>query len=347
MNEAPFHGSNPFWGTFTFIASAPISAIALRGFTNERSEFLITTIPVSPIASITGNETLVIPHFANDAGWYTQIILVNPSDDALSGKVEFFGEGSSTSIGQPERVWIDGVNSSSFNYRIAPKGLVRFATQKREDRLDVGSVRVTPAASSTAPFGVGLFSYKDRDVTVSETSVPMVSSGPAFRLYVESSQVWGSAGSVRTGVTIANPSASPLEVQVRVTALDGNPTGFSSEVRIPAGGNLARLINELFPTMPDSFRGILRASASRPFSLTGLRGVYNERRDFLISSVPPVNEASVPNNAPISFPHIVTGQGYTTQLILVGNAPGTATGKIWFRSRTGVLLPGTSMRAVE
>jgi hypothetical protein len=108
-----------------------------------------------------------------------------------------------------------------------------------------------------------------------------------------------------------------------------------------------RFIDELFPKMPDSFRGILRASASRPFSLTGLRSVYNERRDFLISSVPPVNEASVPNNAPISFPHIVTGQGYTTQLILVGNAPGTATGKVWFRSRTGVLLPGTSMRAVE
>ena len=39
-------------GTFTFTASQPISVVALRGLTNERSEFLITTLPVADLSSL-------------------------------------------------------------------------------------------------------------------------------------------------------------------------------------------------------------------------------------------------------------------------------------------------------
>src|SRR5262249_16940615 len=38
LNEDPFNGGNSIFGTFTFSASGLVSAIALRGFNNERSE---------------------------------------------------------------------------------------------------------------------------------------------------------------------------------------------------------------------------------------------------------------------------------------------------------------------
>ena len=74
--------------TFTFSSSVPIGVIALRGFTNERSEFLITTLPVAPLGST--DSPLVFAHYADGGGWKTQIVLVNPTDSILTGTADFF-----------------------------------------------------------------------------------------------------------------------------------------------------------------------------------------------------------------------------------------------------------------
>src|SRR5262249_23051748 len=46
LNEPPFNGTNSIFGAFTFTSSVSVAATALRSFTNERGEFLITTVPV-------------------------------------------------------------------------------------------------------------------------------------------------------------------------------------------------------------------------------------------------------------------------------------------------------------
>src|SRR5262249_53325447 len=76
LNQAPFNGGTPVVGTFTFTASLPISVIALRGLTNERSEFLITTLPVADLSVASGSDPILFPHFADGGGWTTQILLV-------------------------------------------------------------------------------------------------------------------------------------------------------------------------------------------------------------------------------------------------------------------------------
>src|SRR5262249_17221644 len=70
LSEQPFNSGN-FQGTFTFTASLPVSVVALRGYTNERGEFLITTLPVNSISSSTPGPVqtapppLTLPHFAD------------------------------------------------------------------------------------------------------------------------------------------------------------------------------------------------------------------------------------------------------------------------------------------
>ena len=83
----------PALGTFTFTSSVPISVVALRGFTNKRGDFLITTLPVAPLSS-TSTDTIYFPHFADGDGWTTQVVLVNPTDSTISGNIEFLGQGS-------------------------------------------------------------------------------------------------------------------------------------------------------------------------------------------------------------------------------------------------------------
>src|SRR5437762_7320736 len=52
LDEAPFNTATIGRSrTFTFNASAPVGVIALRGFTNQRSDFLITTLPVTELSA--------------------------------------------------------------------------------------------------------------------------------------------------------------------------------------------------------------------------------------------------------------------------------------------------------
>jgi hypothetical protein len=51
-------------------------------------------------------------------------------------------------------------------------------------------------------------------------------------------------------------------------------------------------------------------------AVAGLRGRYNEREDFLITTTPPSNENATTSTVPMFFSHIVDGGGYTTQFLL-------------------------------
>src|SRR5262249_14668596 len=50
LDEAPFKGRSPLNGTITFTATVPVAVVALRGLSNERGEFLITTLPVADLS---------------------------------------------------------------------------------------------------------------------------------------------------------------------------------------------------------------------------------------------------------------------------------------------------------
>ena len=53
----------------------------------------------------------------------------------------------------------------------------------------------------------------------------------------------------------------------------------------------------------------------------GLRGRYNEREDFLVTTTMPSAE-SAPSSAELYFPHFVDSGGYTTQFVLCGTPRG-------------------------
>ena len=74
LDQAPFNSGSSFSGTLTFSSTVPVSVISLRGLNNERSEFLITTVPVVDLAA-TSDNARSIPHFADGGGWSTQIVI--------------------------------------------------------------------------------------------------------------------------------------------------------------------------------------------------------------------------------------------------------------------------------
>src|SRR5437588_11384054 len=76
LNEWPF----PFkgiTGLLSFTATEPVAVTVLRGFTNERSEFLVSTLPVLDPSVPASTSIAYVPHFAVNGGWRTELILIN------------------------------------------------------------------------------------------------------------------------------------------------------------------------------------------------------------------------------------------------------------------------------
>ena len=337
LDEDPFNGGSTMEGTFTFTSDLPVAVIALRGFVNERSEFLMTTLPVAPLA-VPSTGTVYFPHFAAGGGWTTQVILVNPTHAPISGSVQFFGSGSETEAAAPATLTLaDGRSESTFSYAIPPRSATRLRTSSPAGPLEVGSVRAVPGPGQPAPSGVSIFSFQKDGTTVSEAGVPASTSGAAFRLYVEASGTPAQPHSVRSGIALTNTSGTPTTVSLELTGLDGTATGPTESLTIPASGHIARFIDEFFPALTTPFAGILRiASAAPDIAAVGLRLAINQRHDILVTTTPPVDENAVPAASGLFFPHFVDSGGWTTQFILYSGTPGgTSSGSLRFTGQDG------------
>jgi len=323
LNESPFNSPSSLSGSFTFTASVPVSVIALRGLTNERGEFLITTLPVADLNATSAATAVVFPHFGDGGGWRTNIVLVNPTDSALSGMAAF--------------VTTSGTTLNSAAYSIPARASQRLQTPGTATTISTGSVRITPAANTSAPSGVAIFSFSNNGITVAQAGVPAVAVSTAFRLYAET------GSSIQTGIAVVNTSNNSANVSLELSRLDGSSTGLTASLPIPSNGQKAVFLSEIpeFASLRTPFQGVLRVSSSSSISVIGLRSRYNERNDFLITTTTSVNEAT-PSNGPLFFPHIVDSGGYTTQFILFSARPGApSSGTLQFFSQGGGAWNGT------
>ena len=322
LDQPPFNGGSTVLGTFTFESSAPIAVIALRGFTNEAGEFLMTTLPVAPLPSAS-EETVYFPHFAAGGGWVTQVILVNPTDSTITGTVGFLGKGSDTVAASPVIL-----------------------------TLDDGSVRATPNSGNAAPSGLVVFSYAPAGKTLSEAGVPTLPKGSGFRVYAEASGTPGQMGSIITGLAITNVADTSNIVTLEVTNIDGSLAVSPTTLALPPSGQVARFLNEFFPSLTLPFSGILRI-ASTPFSpfhsrtpdiaVVGIRMTINERNDVLVTTTPPSEEDSATTSSDLFFPHFADSGGWTTQFILFSGSTGqTSSGTLSFIDASGQPLDLTS-----
>jgi len=143
---------------------------------------------------------------------------------------------------------------------------------------------------------------------------------------------------------VGNPTAYSVPDRGAVTY---NTLGSGSTVNV----GYARVQPNTGSTAPAGYltfsyrtNGVLVSEASVPISTTasariaviGLRGEYNERSDFLITTSMPASEATPPSSAEAFFPHLADGGGYTTEFVLFSGSPGQApSGLLRFFTQSG------------
>jgi hypothetical protein len=344
LDQPPFNGRSPIAGSFTFTSDEPIGVIALRGLTNERGEFLLTTLPVTDLNIPASQAKIAFAHYADGGGWTTDIVLENPTDIAITGNIKFADQS-----GQIATVTVNNQTNNTFPYSIPPRSSIQLRTAGTSASTLSGAAQVSPDPINNAPAGVAIFSYRSGGITVTQAGVPAVSTvgnGNAYRLYAEASGDFadGAVGSVQTGIAVVNASKSAAVVTVEAYNLDGTSTGLTGSVPLPAQGQTAMFLNQLegLASLPLPFKGILRVSSDAQLAIVGLRGRYNERGDFLITTTSSVDETAPlsPGNPPMYFPHFADSGGYTTQFVLfTGSSGQTASGTLRFFNQAGGTLP--------
>jgi hypothetical protein len=347
LDDPLFGGPSSMIGTFEFDSTGPVAAIALRGLYNERSEFIMSTTPVVDRLITQEQAETEISHFADGAGWASQVVLFNPGPDEAAGEIRWTSpDGNDVLMDARGQFCPDCPAASRFQYRIPARGAYYLRTSNTSNVLRTGRVNIVPSSGYT-PQAFLIFASRNQGITVSEASVTALRLSSGLRLYVENDN------SVTTGLAISIGSAEAgREVQAELFDSSGQPatlngTPLRGTLTVPPNGQNARFLKDIagFENLPDGFRGVLRLSAEGSFSAIAFRTRINARGDFLMTTTAPVAESDGYYFEEVVFPHLAVGDGFATQLILFSNNPVQATnGDLRTLSREGTLFPVTTTR---
>ena len=306
-------------GSLEITSDQPVSVLALRLTINQRGDLLMTTTPIADLGKPAPAGRLSFPQIADGGGYQTTIILMNTSNAAESGVVRFYGnDGAALAVGLAN----GGAAGSQFQYTIPAGGFVRLATDGLPAEANTGWARLTPDGDSAAPVSAAIFSYTRGTVLVTESGVAATTATTHARIYLDLT------GGHDTGLAVVNQGNSPLRITATAYELDGvTPAGNGpGTVDLAPLGHAAKFAWQLIAGLPEGFTGVLDLRSADPFAALTLRSLYNERRDFLITTFPVADANQAPPD-PLIFPQIADGGGYQTQIILLstGGAASTVT----------------------
>ncbi len=101
-----------FRGSIELQSSTPFSVLGLRF---SGSDF--STLPVTGTACSSSSEAVILPQFAMEGGWATEIALTNKNSRATQGRIDIFD-----ASGKPMPVTMNGVRQKTFLHSLTPKG---------------------------------------------------------------------------------------------------------------------------------------------------------------------------------------------------------------------------------
>ena len=316
------------FGSLEIASDQPLSILALRLTVNQRSETLLTTIPVADMSQPTSSGPLFFPHIVDGGGFSTSVILLNTTNNTQSGTIRFYDES-----GLPFSLRSDGVTNSVFSYSIVPGATYLLQTEGTTPGISVGSAQLFPNAGSTSPVGAGVFSMISGGVLASESGIPSAIPTTHARVFVDLT------GGHDSGLAIAATNATAIPVTLQAFQNDGiTPVGNVTTRSLAGNGHIAAFASEFITNLPPNFVGVLDVSAPTAFVALTLRTLFNARNDFLMTTFPVADLASpAPPVSPLIFPQIADGGGFVTDYILI-SAGGASGASVSFLSDAGSLL---------
>ena len=234
-----------FQGSLEVHSSLAIAGMAIRVSPGRFAALPITALDFKA-------RTLHFAQFGDGEGISSSLILVNPSlTRQARGTARLF-----ESDGKPLSVDINGiVRNGTFDFSLPPRGIRFYSTDGSGD-LTTGSVRLT----SSLPVGGTILFSGDFGVAAAGSAERM----SKFLVPIESD----ASRQVQTGVAIANPISSSVEVRLTLRDAGGAQVSEgSTTVSLSGHARLAQFPEQILVGRGidfSNFRGTLEVSASLP-----------------------------------------------------------------------------------
>ena len=303
LNESPFSPGSAIdlrsVRSFSFSASAPVAAAAVRTMTNERGDLLMTALPIADLNQAGDPQT--VPFYADGGGWQSEIQLVNPTDSNVYGTVQVFPKS-------------EGANSD-FVYQIPPRSALAVKTDGLGSEARTGWMQVTPMDGTPGPAGSLMLIQKTNGVTTSIGTVYSTPPAPSYHLYAETSGGHGEPGTVRTTISVANPASTAAWVNFELLTMDWQSTGLSGAMTIAAHDRALFNLDQTpgMPVLNGPFTGIIRITGD-PVSAAGFLSRYNERGEFVLTALPAISNSIGPSAYEPRYLFSAVGGGFSTEL---------------------------------
>jgi len=226
---------------------------------------------------------------------------------------------------------VAGLPQTSFN--IVNRGGFSITSLGAAGPLAAGYARIQAAAGSTTPAGLAFFGLRQNGILVTEAGVPaspLITSG---RIYADVD------GPVNTGVAMANPNAVAVTVNYNFSDAAGNNFGAGSTV-LAAGEQKAAFLNQAPFNGSGTILGTFSFTSTAPIAVIALRGLNNERNEFLITTLPVASLDPPPVGQTVVLSHFADGGGWTTQVVLVNASDESLNGTVQFFSQGDATVPG-------
>jgi len=264
--------------------------------------------------------------FANGSQLVSSIILTNPSrTETATGFVQLLND-----LGRPLYTSINRqAATDTIGFTIEPLGTASFVTDGAGD-LSAGSVRV----SSNVPLGGGVRYFHP------ELGVAGVGESAPLRALMTVVVRDGQHG-LNTGIALHNARASELSLLLSLRDLQGRvvPAG-SASVTIPAGGHVAKFIDQFFPDADTfDFQGTLAVRSSDSEAAVAATAIQlgSSRGDFAVLPVVAVDPLAEPSE--LHFAHFADGSELRTSMMLANPSSSASACVLSFFDDDGNRLP--------
>jgi len=194
------------------------------------------------------DHTLYFSQMADGGGYNTRIVLANTGTTDINVTLEPF-----QSDGTPLTITLNGATGSSFTWNIKAKGALFLKTSGTGAQVSVGWIRV----KGTGAFGGSLvYGFISGGKAISEAGLDPSTPVTQFCYTVDTRQNYYS------GLAVANPSSTSLEIRYALYDVNGNLKGQSTQL-LGAMQHAAKLLHEIFPNLNvTDFTGTVTAISS-------------------------------------------------------------------------------------
>ena len=271
-------------------ASAPVSVGAWSEVSNRRGEDVVT---MSPIArSGDDSHSSILPNLVVGAGFESEVILLNPYSQELSGRLILHDE--------------NGHEIREAEYRIAPEATFRQPVLTQERVASSYYARIQ-SVNSPLPASAGIIRLVDGGL-IGATSIPVQGLRRFATIPIDTRPDLIRQGRrTRVELTIANGNAQGASVRMALTDTEGAQIARYEQL-LPAG--LQRTFHPLDLLGRGPFTGILHLSIDLPVAISARQITTNLRGDDVLSELPIMNDPRTGSVLPF-----IDGQGVSTQML--------------------------------